>query len=147
VAGLEHVEGATHIAPAQLHKRVGGIGKDLDVLFPNDLVHQHPDIGFLERAEPETSAPGQQGGRQLVGVVGNDAESGVDRVLFHDAAESHLRRVGHGIGLVENDELEPRAGGRAARAAGPRGGGDGEDLLGGGKSLDLLADDVDASVV
>lgn len=77
-----------------------------------------------------------------MGVVCDDAEAGVGGVLFHDAAQGHLRRGRHGVGLVEDDELEGREGGAVARL-GPRG----EDLSGGGEGLDLLADDVDASVV
>lgn len=76
-----------------------------------------------------------------MGVVGNDAEASVGRVLFHDATEGHLRCGSHGIGLVENDELETRQ----PRAR--RGGAKGEDLLGGGKSLDLLAHNVDTTVI
>lgn len=39
-------------------------------------------------------------------VVGNYAESGVRCVLFHDSPESHLRYGSHGVGFVEDDELE-----------------------------------------
>ena len=39
-------------------------------------------------------------------VVGNDAESGISSILFHDAAEGHLCRGGHGIGFVEDNEFE-----------------------------------------
>lgn len=74
-------------------------------------------------------------------VVGDYAEPGVSRVLFHNPPQGHLRRVGHGIGFVEDDELE------AGDAAGPRCTADGEYLFGGSERLDLLAHNVDAAVV
>lgn len=76
-----------------------------------------------------------------MGVVGNDAEASVGRVLFHDATKGHLSCGGHGIGLVENDELE------ASQTRSRSRGTEGEDLLGGGKGLDLLAHNVDTTVV
>lgn len=74
-------------------------------------------------------------------VVGNDAEPRVGRVLLHDPSQGHLGRVGHGVGLVQNDELV------TGHASGARGCADGEDLLGGRERLDLLAHHVDTSVV
>ena len=41
-------------------------------------------------------------------VVGNDTETSVGSVFLHDPPKSHLRRRGHGISFVENDELEAR---------------------------------------
>lgn len=76
-----------------------------------------------------------------MGVIGNDAEASVGRVLFHDATEGHLSGGGHSIGLVKNNELEPSE--SRARSRGTQG----EDLLGGGKGLDLLAHNVDTTVV
>ena len=76
-----------------------------------------------------------------MGIVGNNAEASVGRVLFHDATEGHLGSGGHRIGLVKNDELE------ASQSRARRRGAESEDLLGGGKSLDLLAHNVDTTVV
>ena len=76
-----------------------------------------------------------------MGVVGNDAEASVGRVLFHNATESHLCGGGHGIGFVKNDEL------KAGQTGSRSGGAQGEDLFGGGKGLDLLAHNVDTTVV
>jgi hypothetical protein len=40
-----------------------------------------------------------------MGVVRDDAESGVGGVFLHDSPESHLCGGGHGVGFVEDDEL------------------------------------------
>lgn len=76
-----------------------------------------------------------------MGVVGDDAESCVSRVLLHDSSKSHLRRRCHCVGFVEDDEFE----GSQGRRSGSRNGR--EDLFCAAKGLDLLSDDFDASVV
>lgn len=60
-----------------------------------------------------------------MGVVRDDAETCVSGVFFHYAAEGHLRRRGHGVGFVEDDQFEVGEGGVRRR-----GGGGGEDLFG-----------------
>lgn len=103
---LQHVQRASHIALAQLHQTIYRSRQYLDILLLNHQVDQHPDIRLLERTEPEPRAARQQRGRQLVRVVCDDAEARVGRVLFHDAAERHLRGRRHGVGFVEDDQLE-----------------------------------------
>jgi hypothetical protein len=77
-------------------------------------------------------------------VIGNNAKPRIRCVLFHDSSQRHLRRIRHGIRLVKHNQLEAGNGvsrtilGSTAHS---------EDLLGTGKRLDLLAHDVDASVV
>jgi len=139
VASLQDVQRPTHVSPTKPDKRLGRLGHNLDILLLNHLIHQHPDIRLLERTKPEPRAPRQQRGRELVRVIGNDAESRVDRVLFHDAPQRHLRRVGHGICLVQDNQLVARDP-ALCRCRG-------EYLLGGGERLDLLAHYVDAAVV
>jgi hypothetical protein len=75
-------------------------------------------------------------------IIRNHTEPRVRGVLLHDAAQRHLRRRGHGVRFVEDDELVLRdlGGGLLGLA-------EAEDLLGGGEGADLLADDVDAAVV
>lgn len=143
MACLQHVEGAAHVALAQLDKGIHGLGANLDGLVVDNLDDELADVGLLEGAEAEARAAAEQRGAELVGVVGNDAEARVGRVLFHDAAQRHLRRVGHGVCFVEDDELEAGHGGCARRL----GAAHAEDLLGAGKGLDLLAHHVDAAVV
>lgn len=140
MACLEDIQSTAHVALAQPDQRVHRLGANLHILLVDNLDHQLPDVGLLQRTEAEARAAAQQRGAELVRVIGNDAEARVGRVLFHDAAQRHLRRVGHGVGLVEDNQLVPRHGcfGAAAHA---------EDLLGGGKRLDLLAHHVDAAVV
>ena len=162
---LQHVQRSPHIPLAQPDQTLDGVVLDPHALLLGHPIHQRPDVGLLQRAEAEARAARQQRGRQLVRVVCDDAEARVGRVLFHDAPQRHLRRVGHGVGLVEHDELE---GGRERRG-GRRFGAGAEDLSGtcdnglawalrsGStekiegmrtcKGLDLLSYDVDATVV
>lgn len=73
-------------------------------------------------------------------IIGNDTKSRVRGILLHDTSERHLRRVGHGIRLIQHNELEP--GHRVTLGCAH-----GEDLLRAGERLDLLAHDVDTTVV
>ncbi|KAI6762861.1 hypothetical protein HG530_008841 [Fusarium avenaceum] len=107
------------------------------------LVHQHSDVTLLQRTEAESRASTQKRRAELVRVIGNDAESGVGCVLFHDSSQSHLRCTCHGISLIQYDELE--ASHRVARTA--RGATHGEDLFSAGECLDLLSHNVDTTVV
>ncbi|KAI6751785.1 hypothetical protein HG531_006481 [Fusarium graminearum] len=115
---------------------------DLNILLLYYLIHENPNIALLQRAETESCASTQKSRAELVGVVGNDAESSVGCVLFHNSSQSHLSGTCHGISLVKYDELESshpiaRTGGATQR----------EDLLGAGKRLDLLSHNVNATVV
>jgi hypothetical protein len=47
-----------------------------------------------------------QGGNDFTHVVANEAKASVFGVLFNDATKGKLRIVRHGIGFVENDELD-----------------------------------------
>ena len=78
-------------------------------------------------------------------VVGNDTEARVHSVLFHDPSQRHLGRVGHGIRLIQDDELVPGRGRGSPRRLGAAA--HGEDLLRAGKRLDLFPHHVDATVV
>lgn len=140
MASLQDVERPTHVPLAQLDQGLGRLGQDLDALLLNHLIDQHPDVPLLQRTEPKPCAPGQQRGAELVRVVGNDAEPRVGRVFFHDASQRHLRRIRHGIRLVENDQLE-------ATEAGARCPAEAEDLFCGCKRLDLLPHHIDAAIV
>jgi len=142
MASLQHIQGPPHVSAAQRDQGVRGLAHDLDIFFLDHFVHKHAYVDLFQRAEPEPSAPRQEGRGELVGVVGDDAEARIGRVLLHDAAKGHLRRVGHGIGLVEDDQLVARKG-TGARARPPHA----EDLLRRGERLDLFAHDVDAAVV
>lgn len=52
-----------------------------------------------------------------MGVIGDDAEASVGRILFHDPPQRHLGCGGHCIGFVKDDELE----GADGRCIGSRG--------------------------
>ena len=111
------------------------------MLLLNNLFHQNPDIPLLQRTEAESSTATQQRRAQLVRVVGNDAKPRIRCILFHDSSQRHLRRVGHGICLIQDNELEPGHRARLGRCTYC------ENLFGAGECLDLLADHVDASVI
>lgn len=81
-------------------------------------------------------------------VVCDDAEPGVCRVLLHDPTQCHLGGRGHGVGLVEDDELEGRLCRVTARSRllGPARL-EGKYLASAAKGLDLLPHHVDSSIV
>lgn len=108
---LQHVQRPPHVALAELDQAVHRLGLYPHMLLLDDLVDQRPDVRLLQRAEPEARTSRQQGRRQLVCVVGDDAEPGVGGVLLHDAAERHLRGRGHGVRFIEDDQLEGPEGG------------------------------------
>ena len=103
---LQDVQSPPHVALAQSNQTVNGIGLNLDLFLLNDEIDQLPDIGLLERAKSESRASRKQGWRQLVGVIRDDAESGVCCVFLHDPSERHLCHGRHGIRFVQHDELE-----------------------------------------
>jgi hypothetical protein len=78
-----------------------------------------------------------------VGVVGDDTETSVGGVFLHDSSQSHLSGRGHGVGLVKNDKLEV---GWTAVATGLVAQG-GEDLFCAGEGLDLLAYNIDTTII
>lgn len=90
VAGLEDVQGASHVAFAEADEASGGFLLDFDVFVFDDVVDELSYIGFFQGAETESCASREKGRGELVGVVGNDAEAGVGGVFFHDPSESHL---------------------------------------------------------
>ena len=47
-------------------------------------------------------------------VIGNNAESGVGGVFLHDPSQRHLSDGSHGVGFVEDNELEAAEGGGVA---------------------------------
>ena len=59
-----------------------------------------------------------------MGIIGDDTEPRIGGILLHYPSQSHLCGRGHGIGFVEDDELE---GGNRGVVGGFRSGG--EDLL------------------
>ena len=108
MTGLQHIQRPSHIPLTQLDQALHRLRLYIDLLLLDDLIHQHPDIPLLQRGEPEPRTPREQGLGELVRVVGDDAEAGVGRVFLHDPTQRHLRRRGHGVCLVEDDELEVR---------------------------------------
>ena len=64
-------------------------------------------------------------------IVTNKAEASISDIFFHDSTESQMGVFGHCITLVQNDELKLLA----------------EDCTRAGEVLDLIAHDVDATVV
>ncbi len=105
MAGLENVESAAHVAFAEGHERIDGVGGDVHLFLRDYLVDEGADGGFGEGGEAEASAAGEEGGGELVGVVCDDAEASVGGIFFHYAAEGHLRGGGHGVGFVKDDEF------------------------------------------
>lgn len=114
MASLKNVQCPSHVTLAKSHEAIHGLGLDSDLFFLNDLVDEDPDIGLFKRTEPEPRAPGKKCRRELVGVVGNDAESSVGCIAFHNSAQGHLSCGRHRIGFVQDDQFETRNG-RAAR--------------------------------
>lgn len=142
MTSLQDIERSPHVTLAQVYERVCCLGYNLDILLLYHSIDQHADIGLLQGAEPETGTPGQESGAQLVGVVGDDAESCIWRVLLHDAPQRHLGGICHGIRLVKDDQFVARHAARAAARGRCH-----EDLFRRGEGLDLLAHHVDAAVV
>lgn len=56
VAGLEDVEGASHVAFAEADEARGGFFLDLDVFVLDDMVDQPSYIDFFQWAEAESGA-------------------------------------------------------------------------------------------
>ena len=71
------------------------------------MVDKAPDILLSERTESESGAPGEEGWRELVGVISDNAEASIGREFLHNSSQSHLRCRCHGISLVEDDEFKP----------------------------------------
>ena len=122
--GLEQVEDATHVATAEGEDGLDAIDGGVALLGLGHLHEAVADLVAAEGGEAEAGATGLERGDDLGHVVADEAESGVLGVLLDDAAEGELRVVGHGVGLVEDDEL-----------------------AGASELLDLVADDVDATGV
>ena len=93
--------------------------------------HALPHVRVRQRREPEPRAPRLQRRDDFRGVVGDQAEARVARVLLDDAPERELRVLGHRVALVENDQLELVGEDRARRR----------------EVDDLLPHDADAAVV
>ena len=129
--GLEQVEDAAHVAAAQGEDGLDAIVGGVALLGLGHLDEAVADLIPAEGGEAEAGATGLEGRDDLGHVVADEAEAGVLGVLLDDAAEGELGVVGHGIGLVEDDELDALV----------------EELAGAGELLDLVADDVDAAGV
>lgn len=129
--GLEQVEDATHVTTAQGEDGLDAIVGGVALLGLGHLHETVADLVSAEGCEAEAGATGLEGGDDLGHVVADEAEPGVLGVLLDDAAEGELCVVGHGVGLVEDDELDALV----------------EELAGAGELLDLVADDVDATSV
>ena len=73
--------------------------------------HLQPrDDGVLgERLEPELGTPGRQGFDDPADVVADEAELGGAALLLHRSSQRGLSVPGHGVSLVEDDDLERRA--------------------------------------
>lgn len=144
MAGLQHVQRSPHIALAQLHQSIRGIGQDFDMFFLDDLVHKYPYIRLLEWAKSKTRTSRQQRRGQLVRIVGDYAKPSVGRVLLHDSPQGHLCSVCHGIGFIKDNQL---VGSNVISAPSPAATTHVEDLFGRRKCLDLLAHDINATIV
>ena len=77
-----------------------------------------------------------------MGIVCNEAESGVCCISLYYPTQSHLCSGGHGVCFIENDEFESTKWGRGGGARGDR-----EYLFCRCESFDLFADDIDTSIV
>jgi hypothetical protein len=80
-----------------------------------------------QRGEPKAGAATLQGGNDFGHVIANQAEARVPGVLFNDAAQGELGVVRHGVGFVENNELDAR----------------GKELLRAGEFFDFVANDLE----
>ena len=129
--GLEQVEDTAHVTTAEGEDGLDAIVGGIALLGLGHLHEAVADLIAAEGGEAEAGATGLEGGDDLGHVVADEAEPGVLGVLLDDAAEGELRVVGHGVGLVEDDELDALV----------------EELAGASELLDLVADDVDASGV
>lgn len=132
VCGLQVINGLTHIAFSSEDERGKTIIAIFD-LFGLDDLHQtldHLCVGELGVAQDGASRLKRLD--DLVGLVACKCEARGVGVDFHGAAKSLLGTGRHAVCFVEDDELV------AAR-------GKGHFFL--GKTLDAVADDVDAALV
>lgn len=60
MARLQHIQRSSHITLTQLDQRIHSITRNLDTLLIDYLLHQDPNIPFLERTEPKPRAATQQ---------------------------------------------------------------------------------------
>lgn len=106
MASLEHVQGTAHIAATQCDQAIDSLWLNTHVFLLNHLVNQDPDVLLFKWAKPEPSTTGKKGGRELVGIVCDNAKPSVGSIFFHDSTKSHLRGSCHRIGFIQDDELE-----------------------------------------
>lgn len=122
VAGLQHVQGTTHVTTGKLQQGFSSRIGDLHTLEFDDVVDTLAEGGNRERGETEAGTTGQEGGIKLVCIVRNYAESGVgsisakgsiplrkkwirneENLLLHDSSQRILRRTGHCIRFIKNN--------------------------------------------
>jgi hypothetical protein len=97
----------------------------------HNMVQPFLHLHNRQRGEPEPGATALNGRRDLVDIIANDAKADVLRVLFDDATECSLGGIRHHVSFVENDEFVALREERSRFC----------------KLLDLLTNDVDASIV
>ena len=107
-AGLKDVENTAHVAAGEANESLLAVLCDFDPLYIRDVLEARQDLLGVERSEPEPSTPGLKGGNDLGQVVADQAEPDIVCELFNDASESVLGVGGHGVGFIQNDQLEAR---------------------------------------
>ena len=128
---LQDVQRPSHVTRPESRHRVDGVIRDLEVLLTHHELHAVLHGVWPEGREPEPGAPRLERGDHLRDVVADEAEAGVLGVLFDDSTKRELGVFGHGVALVEDDELEP-----GVRA----------ETHGGRERADLVPHDVDAAI-
>mmetsp|Transcript_34496 Transcript_34496/g.67521 ORF Transcript_34496/g.67521 Transcript_34496/m.67521 type:complete len:232 (-) Transcript_34496:264-959(-) len=130
-SALQHIQALAHIAPTQPFYSVEGTLLHRDPLRLGDLLQPRSDVLWPQRREAEPRAPRLERGDDLVYVVADEAKPRVCCVVLDHSSQRELRRRCHVVGLVQDDELEPRA----------------KDCACAGEVLDLLLDNIDTALV
>ncbi|EEQ41586.1 hypothetical protein CLUG_05715 [Clavispora lusitaniae ATCC 42720] len=84
------------------------IQRKRDVFSLHDIAQAQQGVFAVQQAEAELGAPQRQRVDDARDVVANQAETRHARVVFHGAPQRRLRIVGHGVGLVQDDDLVRR---------------------------------------
>mmetsp|Transcript_11711 Transcript_11711/g.47286 ORF Transcript_11711/g.47286 Transcript_11711/m.47286 type:complete len:411 (-) Transcript_11711:24-1256(-) len=137
-ARLQQGHGAAHVALGALEDLVEDRVGVRDVLGLGDVVEARAHLVGRERSKPILGAPRGERLDDARDVVADEAEARHVRVGLHGAAQRALRVLGHGVGLVENDDLERRRRVARVRLRADRALREG---------LDLLANHLDAALV
>lgn len=138
---LEEGDGLAQITLAAADEGVKGVGVDGYSLDFGNVLKALSGIPLIQALEAEFAAAAGERVDDAGDIVADEAKAGDFAVRLHGTAQGALGILRHGVGLVEDDDLEGRAG-ILVLVRGRRVG-----QLHAGEILDLFANDGDAAFV